>query len=81
VQGVVSPIESVGGGDRLNAFLLSLAIRRQRRQVARGRLLLLPAFLNGGYVVDRQKVHGVHAGLCQGLQVLIPALVALVKAR
>jgi hypothetical protein len=60
VQRVVAPVEAVGGRNLADAILLQRRVSRERRQVARRRLLLGPVLLDRGDVVARQQVERIH---------------------
>ena len=72
MQWVVAPIEPVPLRDRGHAFLLLLTVGRQGGQITCRLLLLGPAFLDRGDVVDRKQMHGVQAGSSELPQVPHP---------
>ena len=62
VERVVAPVEPVGVGDRRDARLLLVGVRRERREVARRRLLPRAVLLDGRDVEGGQQVHGRQPG-------------------
>ena len=82
VQRVVAPVVAVGVGDRRDARLLPVGVRRQRRQVAGGLALVGPPLGDGREVEHRQQVQvGRARRRPSARQVLHPGRGGSVKAR